>query len=48
MMLAMIRPRTVLLIGAISLVFGWWAGTMMSPASQEAPAQHQTGLRPLL
>jgi len=43
----MIRPRTVVLIGSITLVSGWWAGTMMSPASQEAPAQHQTGLRPL-
>lgn len=46
-MLPMIRPRTVVLIGAISLVSGWMAGTMTSPAPQEAPAQRQTGPRPL-
>ena len=44
----MIRPRTVVLIGSISLASGWMAGTMTSPAPQEAPAaQRRTGPRPL-
>lgn len=46
-MLPMIRPRTVVLIGAISLTAGWMAGTTSSPATQEAPAQRRTGPRPL-
>lgn len=39
MMVLMIRLRTVVLIGAIGLAAGWLAGTMSSPAAQEAPAQ---------
>ena len=44
----MIRPRTVVLIGSVSLAVGWMAGTMTSPAPQEAPAaERRTGPRPL-
>lgn len=47
-MMLMIRPRTVVLIGAISLASGWMAGNIASPATQEAPAQRRsTGPRPL-
>lgn len=46
-MLAMIRPRTVVLIVAVSLAAGWTAGTSLSPATQEAPVQPRTGPRPL-
>jgi hypothetical protein len=46
-MMAMIRPRTVVLIGTISLSAGWMAGTMSSPATQEAPAQRRAGPHPL-
>ena len=45
--MAMIRPRTVVLIGTISLFAGWMAGTTSAPATQEAPAQRRTGPRPL-
>ncbi|MDO8679128.1 MAG: hypothetical protein Q7R30_11280 [Acidobacteriota bacterium] len=44
----MIRPRTVVLIGAISLAAGWMAGNISSPTTQEAPAQRRSsGPRPL-
>ena len=43
----MIRARTVVLVGAVSLLSGWMAGTMTSPASQEAPDARRTGPRPL-
>lgn len=43
----MIRPRTVVLFGALSLVAGWMAGNTSSPVTQEAPAQPRTGPRPL-
>ncbi len=44
----MIRPLTVVLIGSISLALGWMAGTMTSPAAQEAPAaERRSGPRPL-
>lgn len=46
-MMAMIRPRTVVLIGTISLFAGWMAGTISSPATQDAPAQRRIGPRPL-
>ena len=47
MMLAMIRPQTVVLIVGLSLSAGWMARTISSPAMQEAPAQQRTGPRPL-
>jgi hypothetical protein len=47
MMLPMIRPRTVVLIGVVSLAAGWMAGTSSSPATQEAPAQRRAAPRPL-
>lgn len=47
MMILMIRPRTVVLIGALSLAAGWVAGNTSSPVTQEAPAQRRTGPRPL-
>ncbi len=44
----MIRPRTVVLIGSISLAAGWIGGAMTTPAPQEAPAaQRRSGPRPL-
>ena len=47
-MMLMIRPRTVVLIGAVSLASGWMAGNIASPAMQEAPIPRRTtGPRPL-
>ena len=46
-MLAMIRPRTVVLIVGLSLTAGWMARTLSSPAAQDAPTQQRTGPRPL-
>jgi hypothetical protein len=48
MMMSMIRPRTVILIGAVSLALGWMVGNTSSPATQEPTAQRRTsGPRPL-
>lgn len=47
-MMPMIRPRTVVLIGAISLALGWMVGNTSSPATQEPSGQRRTsGPRPL-
>lgn len=47
-MLPMIRPRTVFVSGAISLVLGWMAGNTSSPAMQEPTAQRRSsGPHPL-
>ena len=47
-MMLMIRPRTVVLIGTISLAAGWMAGNISSPATQEAAAKgRSSGPRPL-
>ena len=44
----MIRPRTVVLIVAISLALGWLVGNTSSPAPQEPSAPRRTsGPRPL-
>lgn len=47
MMKVMMRPRTLVLIGALSLAAGWTAGTTSSPATQDAAAERRTGPRPL-
>lgn len=49
MMLKNMTPATVLLIGAISLTAGWWAGTSTSPSQspKDAPAgRKRAGARP--
>ena len=44
----MIRPRTVVLVGAVSLALGWMVGNTSSPATQEPFTQRRTsGPRPL-
>ena len=48
MMKPMIRPRTVVLVGAVSLALGWMVGNTSSPATQEPSTQRRTsGPRPL-
>ena len=50
MMWEAMAPRTVLLVGAISLTAGWWVGTWTSTASSQpdaAAARQQSGPRPL-
>lgn len=43
----MIRLRTVVLIGTVSLAAGWMVGTNTSPATQDPSAQRRGGPRPL-
>jgi hypothetical protein len=48
MMMPMIRPRTVVLIGAVSLALGWMLGNSSSSGTQEPSAQSRNnGPRPL-
>jgi hypothetical protein len=49
MMLSAMTPRTVLLIGALSLTAGWWLGTSTSSLRNQAdaPAVRSSGPRPL-
>lgn len=48
MMMPMIRPRTVVLIGAVSLALGWMVGNTSSPATQDSSTERRTsGPRPL-
>jgi hypothetical protein len=46
MMIPMMRPRTVVLIGALSLAAGWMVGTVSTPA-QDPPVERRSGPRPL-
>lgn len=47
-MVRAMAPRTVLLIGAISLTAGWLVGTSTSTSRQDAPAaRERSGPRPL-
>lgn len=41
------RPRTVILIGSVSLVAGWMGGTLSAPDGQEVSTARRSGPRPL-
>lgn len=43
----MMRVRTVVLIGTVSLGAGWMVGTNTSPAAQDSSTQRRGGPRPL-
>ena len=47
MMIQMMRPRTAILIGALSLAAGWMAGQTTAPSTPAPPAERRSAPRPL-
>lgn len=47
MMMWMMRSRTVVLIGSLSLAAGWMAGSVSVPVEQDLTTSRPTGPRPL-